>query len=102
MKSKKLSVLPDPKANNPELEEIEAAEKKRADDAAEKAARRKMVIAAAVEGADYMAGLLGAVVLVREGDGQKAGLCDRDRQNIARYHAAIKEALGYLTDGEGK
>ena len=111
MKSKKLRILPDPKANNPELadneadtarKQIEEAEKKRADDAAEKAARRKMVIAAATEGNDYMAGLLGAVVLVREGDGQKAGLCDRDRQNIARSHAAIKEALSYLGDGDGK
>lgn len=82
---------------------LEEAEKKRAADVAEQAARRKMVVAAAVEGNDYMAGLLGAVVLVREQDGQKAGLCDRDRQNIATCHAAIKEALGYLSsDGDGK
>jgi len=103
MKQQKPRDQQKPQASNSDLEDIEAAENNRAAAAAEKVARRKMVIAAAVEGNDYMARLLGAVVLVREADGQKTGLCDGDRQNIARSHAAIKEALSYLTDdGEAK
>lgn len=106
---KELKVVP-----KNDLAALEDAEKKRAEEAAEKAkaeadavSKRKMILAEAQQANDYMASLLGSVVLVREQDGQKTGLCDGDRMKIARSHKSIKDALALVSgvgneDGDGK